>query len=117
MDADILTEINKARADPTSLLTRLNLMKTYFNGNTYKEIAFVSEETAEGVTAVDDAIDYLTNTATVSSALTLEEGMSFSCRDHVQNMSATSNTGSIGEDGSTILQRANRYGTSTAAFV
>jgi hypothetical protein len=32
-------------------------------------------------------------------------------------MSATSNTGSTGEDGSSITDRVNRYGISTAAFV
>jgi hypothetical protein len=34
-------------------------MKTFFDGNTYKELGFVSEETTEGVTAVDEAITYL----------------------------------------------------------
>jgi hypothetical protein len=66
---------------------------------------------------VDDAIDYLTNTATASSALTLEPLMTNACSDHVADTGPGGEVGNTGADLSTVIDRANRYGTSTADFL
>jgi hypothetical protein len=96
------------------LIANLTAIKANFNGLTYKELGFVAQITVEGVVAVDNAIDYLTNTATASSALTLETLMSSACSDHVTNTGPGGEIGNIGADGSTPTERVNRYGISTA---
>lgn len=115
-----MAEINKIRADPTSVIANLTAIKDNFNRTGldekfYKEIGIVGELTIDGVAAVDEAIDYLTNTATTAPALYTVNLMNTACQDHVSDMASTDNTGNIGEDTSSPLDRLNRYGTSTAA--
>jgi uncharacterized protein YkwD len=117
MDAEILAEINKIRADPTSLIANLTAIKDNFDSLLYKEVSYLVETTTDGVAAVDDAIDYLTNTAAASSALTLEPLMTNACSDHVADTGPGGEVGNTGADGSTVIDRANRYGTSTADFL
>jgi hypothetical protein len=122
IDAEILTEINKVRADPTSLIANLTAFKDNFNrpgldAKFYKEIGIVGELTTDGDAAVDDAIDYLTNTAIASSPLTLVSLMTNACSDHVADTGPGGEVGNTGADGSTVTERANRYGISSAEFL
>jgi hypothetical protein len=87
------------------------------NNLVYKELGLINETMIEGATAVNDAIDYLTNTAVSSSALTLEPLMTNACSDHVVDTGPSGEVGDTGADGSTAIERANRFGTSTADFL
>ena len=112
-----MVEINKVRADPTSLIANLTAIKDNFNGLVYKELGVVAETTIEGVAAIDAAIDYLNNTATVSSALTEVTLMTTACSDHVADTGPGGETGNTGADGSTPTERVNRYGISNGTIV
>jgi hypothetical protein len=52
MDEEILIEINKIRADPSSLIANLTAMLAKFNDLELKELGYIAETTVEGATAV-----------------------------------------------------------------
>jgi hypothetical protein len=43
--------------------------------------------------------------------------MTNACSDHVADTTTGGEVGNTGADGSTVIDRANRYGTSTADFL
>jgi uncharacterized protein YkwD len=109
LDEQIFNEINSIRADASGYIALLNSIKGNFDGNTYKERGKVSYETEEGVTAVDEAIAYLTG-LTAMDPLFREEGMNFACKDHVEDTGLSGTFGNTGTDDSTVEDRVDKYG-------
>jgi uncharacterized protein YkwD len=113
LDTDLFAAINNLRADPTSLVPVLQARISGYDGLIYKAVGKLNETTAEGVAAVNEAIAYLQNTASVTPALTIYSGMTSACSDHVTDTTSGGEIGSTGADGSSPTERVNRYGISS----
>jgi len=59
LDTNILTEVNKVRADPKSYVDKLKAMLPYFTEKVYNERGKVPVTTIDGKEAVEEAIKYL----------------------------------------------------------
>lgn len=107
--ADILAEINFARAHPAKYITYLEDMKRQFKGNTWQRPGRPGLATNEGVAAIDDAIRFL-RTAKALPALKMSPGMSRAANDQVTDMVTNNLSGHRGSDGSMPEDRCARYG-------
>ena len=109
LEQKILLEMNQVRTEPLTYIPLLEDYRSRFEGNR----VFISENTylltQEGVSAVDEAIDFL-NTNSSVSALTLSNGMSLGAKDHVQDIGTLNAIGHYGSDGSSPCDRISRYG-------
>lgn len=105
----IIKQTNLARMFPRAYATRLEQLKTHFQG----KLLILEEKnilTTEGVKAVDDAIRFLQAIQPVTP-LQPSEGLSRGARDHVKDQGTTTATGHTGRDNSQVVNRVNRYGT------
>ncbi|MEO6392033.1 MAG: CAP domain-containing protein [Pyrinomonadaceae bacterium] len=112
--ADILTEINLARANPAKYAAYLETMKKQFHGSTYQRPGRPGLTTNEGVAAVDEAIRFL-KSAKPLPALKLSAGMSRGANDQATDMVRNQVTGHKGSDGSLPEDRCTRYGRLTGS--
>jgi uncharacterized protein YkwD len=126
----VLTELNKVRANPHGYANVLRAYRDRFEGR----VVYPSEEepgitTAEGIAAVDEAIAFLDSQPPIIS-LTLAPLLNHSAEDHALDQSRTGRAGHIGSDGSNFGERIHRgalwqgeaseaisYGMDTAAHV
>lgn len=112
--ADILAEINSARANPAKYATYLEAMKKQFQGNTWQRPGRTGLTTHEGVAAVDEAIRFL-KSAKPLPALKLSTGMSRGANDQATDMVRNKLSGHKGSDGSLPEDRCTRYGRLTGS--
>jgi uncharacterized protein YkwD len=106
---EIVREINQLRKDPKEYIVYLEELKKYYSGKDLKRPGKVIITTKEGVSALEQAIDYLKKVKPVQ-ALKLSEGMSLAAQDHIMNIINTGITGHKGADGSMPGDRLNRRG-------
>ena len=106
----IVEEHNRARQDPNGYAVHLEALRSQFDGKLLRFPGEPSILTAEGVAAVDEAIDYLRG-ADPLPALISSEGMSRAAEDHVRDQGPKGATGHDGSDGSKPWDRVGRYGT------
>jgi uncharacterized protein YkwD len=107
--ADLLAEINLARANPSKYAAYLEEMKRQFKGNTWQRPGRTALATNEGVAAVDEAIRFL-RSAKPLPALHMSAGMSRAANDQVTDMIKNNISGHRGSDGSLPEDRCARYG-------
>lgn len=126
----ILTELNRARANPHAYAQTLRDYRDRFEG----AVVYPSDDepgitTQEGVAAVDEAIDFL-ESQPPTLTMTLAPRLNESAEEHALDQSHTGRAGHVGSDGSNFADRIRRgalfqgeaseaisYGMDTAAHV
>ena len=126
----VLSEINKARANPHAYAQTLRAYRDRFEG----AIVYPSDDepgisTREGVAAVDEAIDFLERQPPTIT-MTLAPRLNDSAEEHAIDQSHSGGAGHTGSDGSNFSDRIRRgalfqgeaseaisYGMDTAAHV
>lgn len=109
LEQAIINETNSARTNPQAYATKLENLKQYFDGNLLKIPGEIPLQTQEGVSAVNEAIQFLKSASSLSP-LTASSGMSKAAADHVNDQGPNGNLGHTGTDGSQPWDRLNRYG-------
>ena len=109
LEQGIIAEMNRARTNPNAYSAKLVELKQYFDGKTIRRPGEIGIITQEGVSAVNEAIDFLRSARPVS-ALSASRGMSLGARDHVSDQGPKGALGHTGSDGSQPWDRVNRYG-------
>jgi len=109
LEQAIIAETNAARTNPQAYATKLENLTQYFDGNLLKIPGEIPLRTQEGVSAVNEAIQFL-KSASPQSPLTASMGMSKAAADHVNDQGPGANLGHTGTDGSQPWDRLNRYG-------
>lgn len=109
LQAELLFELNRLRANPRSYIPVLREHRRGFSGNR----KYISENvvllTQEGVKPVDEAIEFLKQAPAVPP-LKLSLGMSRAARDHVLDLGPEGKIGHFGNDGRSPAERLQRYG-------
>lgn len=109
LESEIVAEINLARAQPQVYASYLEESKKYYSGNQIRRPGSPAEVTVEGLSALDEAIQFL-RAAKPLPPLQVYKGMSLAAKDQARDLGTSGNTGHKGSDGSTPNVRASRYG-------
>lgn len=109
LEAEVLREMNLARAKPAGYAESLAERRKYFREKRFKRPRETAILTREGVSAVDEAIEYLRTVKPVG-ALRPSPGISRAARDHVLDQGPSGGLGHRGNDGSRMADRVSRYG-------
>lgn len=109
IESDILTEMNRARRNPSAYAALLKKQRPYYRDKRLELPGQIPILTQEGLSAVDEAIDFLEQTRPLSS-LGASMGMAKGARDHVLDQGPKGETGHLGSDGSEPWDRIGRYG-------
>jgi uncharacterized protein YkwD len=105
----LLAELNRLRSEPDSFIPVLREYRSHFKGKKVFRPGEITLVTNEGVSAVDDAIDFL-KSAEPLPALRLSAGMSKAAAVHVEDLGPKGKYGHYGTDGSSPSDRLKRYG-------
>ncbi|MCT7976995.1 CAP domain-containing protein [Laspinema olomoucense] len=109
LEAQIIREMNQARANPGEYANKLESLKQYYDGRLFKQPGETPIATQEGISAVDEAIRAL-RAMDPRPSLCPSRGMSQAAADLVKDQGPRGETGHTGSDGSTPFDRMNRYG-------
>jgi len=109
LEAEVLREMNLARTKPAGYAESLAERRKYFKGKQFKRPREVAILTQEGVSAVDEAIEFLRAIKPVG-ALRPSPRVSRAARDHVLDQGPSGGLGLRGNDGSRMSDRVSRYG-------
>lgn len=111
----VLDEINDARTSPAKYAKKLKKLRQFYDGQFLKEPGKITLVTSEGVSAVDEAIEFLEDAKPVP-ALKASKGLSMAVRDHVLDQGPKGTVGHQSSDGTSSDERADRYGQWQLAF-
>jgi uncharacterized protein YkwD len=106
---DIISEMNRARANPPGYEQVLLNWRRRFIGKKARLRNRVFLQTQEGTSAIDEAILFLRKTQPVAM-LQLSRGLTLAARDLVRDQGLRGTTGHYASDGSNPFQRIERYG-------
>ena len=109
LEIDVISELNNARTNPVGFAEYLVEFRKFFVGN-YIQIPgrdFII--TKEGVSAVNEAIEFL-RTAKPVPPLAISRGISLAAKSHVENQGPEGFISHRGTDGSSPMDRMNRFG-------
>lgn len=109
LEQAIIQETNAARTNPREYAAKLEKLTQYFQGDILKIPGQTPLRTQEGVSAVNEAIQFL-KSARPLEALTVSRGMSQAAADHVRDQGPGGLLGHTGTDGSQPWERLERYG-------
>jgi hypothetical protein len=109
LEKDVLRELNLVRADPPKYAELLEATKPFYAGKRFKRPGEITIITEEGVSAVEEAIQFLKASQPVPHFVP-SRGMSLGSRDLVKDQSKTGELGHKGDDGSQVWDRVNRHG-------
>jgi uncharacterized protein YkwD len=110
VEQDLLSEINKARAEPQVYAGYLEKLKPLFKGKVYTAEGMGSGlETQEGWDAVVEAIKFM-RAAKPVGPLSASEGLRLAAVSHVKEQSASGATGHAGVDKTLIEERVKPFG-------
>lgn len=106
----VVDELNLLRANPPEYAQKyLMPLRSYYHGNVVEEPGEPRRGSAEGISALNEAIDALLATPSMG-AVQASRGMSRAARDHVQEQGAAGGKSHISADGSDSAARMNKYG-------
>ncbi len=116
MERQVIVEMSLARTQPRRYAAFLRQLRSYYEGYLFKEPGRITVLTHEGVRALDQAVRFLESTPP-AGPLEWNEVLFLAAMDLARDQSRTAATGHSGSDGSTMVQRIERYGkwTGTAA--
>ena len=109
LEAGVLREMSLARTEPARYAEFLEERRQYYRGRRFKRPGEITIITNEGVSAVDEAIEFLRRIKPVG-ALRPSQGMSTAAKDHVRDQGPSGGTGHRGNDGSQMSDRVKHYG-------
>ncbi|MDR4497288.1 MAG: CAP domain-containing protein [Candidatus Scalindua sp.] len=109
LESEVVREINLARMEPQKYSSLMQDLLPLYEGNLFKRPGRITILTKEGVSAVNEAIEFL-NSATPLKPLKLSRGMSRGAMDHVKDVGPGGTLGHKGSDNSRTSERVNRYG-------
>ncbi|HKQ54148.1 MAG TPA: CAP domain-containing protein [Pyrinomonadaceae bacterium] len=109
-EVEIMDEMNLARMEPQKYAAFVEEYKSYYKGNMFQPPwARQALVTAEGVAAVDEAVNFL-RAAKPLPPLGVARGLCLAARDHAQDLAVKGTMGHKGSDGSMPNMRMERYG-------
>ena len=109
-EQQVLIALNAARANPGAMADALRTYRSQFRGKLVRYAGSnVSLMTQEGVTPVDEAIDFLSHQSAVTP-LAATEGLADGAAEHVADQGARGGIGHGGSDGSSPFERIERHG-------
>ena len=111
LEAEVIAEINQARANPEKYAAYLEESRKYYNGKSYLPPSRQRPlTTLDGVAAVDEALKFLRESKPLAP-LQPCHGLTLGAKDHLLDLSRKTTTGHRGSDGSLPNDRISRYGT------
>src|SRR6476469_7535893 len=109
-EQDLLSEINKARAEPQVYAGYLEKLKPQFKGKLYTPAGMAGGlETQEGWDAVADAINFM-KALKPAPPLNGSEGLRLAAFSHVKEQGGSGSTGHAGADKTLIEERVKPFG-------
>jgi uncharacterized protein YkwD len=116
LEAEVFTELNRARTDPRGYATIIEGLLPLYNGTLLRRPGWSTPlRTDEGASAAREAVSVLRAQASVGQ-LALSSGLSAAARDLVRDQGATGGTGHVGSTGSTTASRIAAHGTWTVTY-
>lgn len=110
LEAGVLAELNRLRADPQAYARGLNDFRRYYRANVVKVPGTDTfYETEEGVAPLDEAVDYLRHQAACDDYVA-SGPLGLAAADHGMEQSVDGAIGHAGADGSTPGDRVARRG-------
>jgi uncharacterized protein YkwD len=111
IEAELMVELNAARANPPGYSAYLSQLLPGFSGNLLRRPGWPAPvQTQEGAAAVREGIDALKSQIPVP-VLSLSSALSLAARDLALDQARTGGIGHNASDGSTPASRMARYGT------
>lgn len=115
LEKGVIIELNRARSNPAGYAKKLEDFKKHYVGNYIYFAGRTQVVTQEGVSAVNEAIEFLKSTAPVS-LLRVSEGLCAAAKVHAEDQGPKGLVSHEGSDKSTPDQRMNRFGEWGTAF-
>lgn len=110
LEAQVLAELNRLRADPTGYAERLHRYRAYYHARLVSVPGeFADYETEEGVAPLDEAVRFLQHQAP-SAPYADSELLGRAARDHGEEQAVDGAIGHEGADGSDPSDRVERRG-------
>lgn len=114
LEADVLSEINRARANPGDVAASIRGRLEHIKGKDYfppERGGKTAVVTKEGVAAVNDALAFLERQDALPQLETaMPEGLRLAAEDHLTDLGGNGTVGHSGSDGMCSSDRMNRYG-------
>lgn len=109
LENDFLNELNKFRQDPKYVLPHLEQFTKNFKGDILYRPGEIPLQTAEGVNAVLECIEYIKNNSQSLVELIRNEELDNAAHDHCKDIGPKGQVNHDGSDGSTVSDRIERY--------
>ena len=106
---EIVAELNRVRESPSEYAAWLETLRPYYDGEAFRFPGESAIRTTEGVAALEAAI-YMLSAKSPMAPLTLEPGLVSSTKGHLTELLTHNRFTLSGLDGSTPVDRAERYG-------
>ena len=115
LEKGVIIELNRARSNPAGYAKRLEDFKRHYVGKYIYIAGRTQVVTQEGVSAVNEAIEFLKSTAAVP-LLRVSKGLCAAAKVHAEDQGPKGLVSPEGSDKSTPDQRMNRFGTWGTAY-
>jgi uncharacterized protein YkwD len=115
LEKEVIIELNLARTNPANYAKKIEDLKGHYVGLYIYFAGRTPVVTQEGVSAVNEAIEFLTSTAPMP-LLRVSRGLSNAAKVHVQDQGPLGLVSHEGTDKSTPDERMNRFGTWGKAY-
>ncbi len=115
LEKGVIIELNRARLNPAGYAKKLEDFKKHYVGNYIYFAGRTQVVTEEGVSAVNEAIEFLKSTAPVP-LLRVSKGLCSAAKVHAEDQGPKGLVSHEGSDNSTPDERMNRFGKWGTAF-
>lgn len=115
LEKGVIIELNRARSNPVGYAKKLEDFKIHYVGNYIYFAGRMQVVTQEGVSAVNEAIEFLKSTAP-APLLRVSKGLCAAAKVHAEDQGPKGLVSHEGSDNSTPDERMNRFGKWGIAF-
>ncbi len=115
LEKGVIIELNRARSNPAGYAKKLADFKEHYVGKYIYFAGRTQVVTQEGVSAVNEAIEFL-KSAAPAPLLRVSRGLSAAAKAHAEDQGPKGLVSHVGSDKSTPAQRINRFGTWGKAY-
>jgi uncharacterized protein YkwD len=115
LEKGVIIELNRARSNPGGYVKKLENLKKHYVGKYIYFAGRTQVATQEGVSAVNEAIEFLESTAPVP-LLRVSKGLCSAAKAHAEDQGPKGLVSHEGSDNSTPDERMNRFGKWGKAF-